>query len=62
MIGSKRDAANLDRLRELGVTHVLNVAKQVPNSYPNDFVYLKLDLVGTWAIHIYAFACSLMEE
>lgn len=57
MIGSKRDAANLDRLKELGVTHVLNVAKQVPNSYPNDFVYLKLDLVGM--IHLAMFCFSV---
>jgi hypothetical protein len=32
-------------LKELGVTHILNAAQQVPNFHPRELVYLKLDLI-----------------
>lgn len=32
-------------LRTLGVTHVLNVASQLPNYHEGSFVYLKLPMV-----------------
>ncbi|CAM9377622.1 unnamed protein product, partial [Hapterophycus canaliculatus] len=31
-IGAKEDAKDLSTLKELGVTHVLNCAKQLPSS------------------------------
>ncbi|CAN0395569.1 unnamed protein product, partial [Phaeothamnion confervicola] len=44
-IGGQAEAADRQRLMGLGVTHVLNAARQLPNYHPEFFVYLKLDLI-----------------
>ena len=45
-LGSGRDAENLEKLRENKITHILNVADDVPNFYericPGEFVYHNL--------------------
>ncbi len=52
LLGSKKDAGNLDLLNKLGVSHVLNVAQQVPNYFPNHFLYLKIPLVDSSEINV----------
>lgn len=46
-IGAREDAKNLQALKELGVTHVLNCAKQLPSSHPKEFVHARLEITGT---------------
>ncbi|CAM9859875.1 unnamed protein product, partial [Scytosiphon promiscuus] len=46
-IGAKEDAKDLPALKELGVTHVLNCAKQLPSSHPKEFVHARLELVDS---------------
>jgi hypothetical protein len=46
MLGGRDDAENAAQLMEYGVTHVLNTAQQLPNYFPNHFVYLKVGLIG----------------
>lgn len=41
-LGAGRDAANLETLRQRKVTHVLNVADDVPNYHEGEFTYLQL--------------------
>lgn len=50
-IGTREDARNLEALKALGVTHVLNCAKQLPSSHPKEFVHARLDLVGMYQVH-----------
>lgn len=45
-IGTREDAKDLEALKELGVTHVLNCAKQLPSSHPKEFVHARLELAG----------------
>lgn len=40
-IGNERDAANLDRLRELGITHVLNVTSGIPLHFEDQGIICK---------------------
>ena len=42
-LGSVDDAYNQKKLLELKVTHVLNVAAEVPNFHPQHFTYYKLN-------------------
>jgi hypothetical protein len=56
LLGGKEDAENAGRLLEFGVTHVLNTAQQLPNLYPQLFVYLKVSLLGNSTI--FASRCS----
>ena len=35
LVGSEEVAHDLSRLNELGVTHILNVAYGIPNSFPD---------------------------
>lgn len=42
-IGSLRDAENRDFLFTSGITHIVNLSG-FPNSYPEDFEYLKIDI------------------
>lgn len=51
-IGAREDAKNLKALKELGVTHILNCAKQLPSSYPREFVHARLELAGRRTIII----------
>lgn len=46
-LGSHTDAANLDTLHQLGVTHVLNVSAEVENMYPQQFAYEHIMLPDT---------------
>jgi len=41
LIGNQRDAANRERLTELGVTHVLNVTAQLPLHFESDGITCK---------------------
>ena len=43
-LGSGRDASNAEKLRENGVTHILNVADNVENFHPGHFVYCNLNV------------------
>ena len=43
-LGSGQDASNIERLREHGVTHIVNVADDVENFHPEQFVYCNLDV------------------
>lgn len=45
-IGGREDAKDVVRLKELGVTHVLNCAKQLPSAHPKDFVHERLEILG----------------
>lgn len=49
VLGSKEDAADATLLQSLGVTHVLNVATDLPNYHEstNKFVYEKLHIVDS---------------
>lgn len=42
LIGNQRDAADREKLRELGVTHIINVTSQLPLHFENDIVYKRL--------------------
>lgn len=44
LLGAQDVAKDLARLRRLGVTHVLNVATGVPNCFPADFTYKRLNV------------------
>jgi hypothetical protein len=46
-LGGRDDAKDRNLLISWGITHVLNVARQMDNFHPNDFVYLKLPLTDT---------------
>jgi hypothetical protein len=50
VVGNRRDAADSAGMKRLGITHVLNVAQQLPNSYPQSFVYHKIDLIGMYSV------------
>jgi dual specificity MAP kinase phosphatase len=41
LIGNQRDAANRERLTELGVTHILNVTSQLPLHFESDGIACK---------------------
>ena len=42
LLGGKWSAGDLDRLRQHGVTHIINATAQVPNSFPAEFTYLNI--------------------
>lgn len=44
LIGNREDAMDQRKLETLGVSHVLNSCKQLPNYHPSTFVYHKLPL------------------
>jgi len=43
--GSQDPAADYDILTSYGITHILNVASHCAISFPDDFTYLKLDIL-----------------
>lgn len=49
LLGGREDAENAAQLLEYGVTHVLNTAQQLPNYFPQHFVYFKVGLIGRYA-------------
>jgi len=48
-LGSHENATNMQQLKDLGITHILNMAAELENAYPNDFKYFscKLDDLST---------------
>mmetsp|Transcript_22307 Transcript_22307/g.29175 ORF Transcript_22307/g.29175 Transcript_22307/m.29175 type:complete len:314 (+) Transcript_22307:221-1162(+) len=45
VLGNREDAADIDGLHRIGITHILNTAgSQVPNHHPNDFSYLTIKI------------------
>lgn len=46
-IGDREDSRDRRRLMQLGVTHILNVASQLPNVHPADFIYRKLNMIDS---------------
>ena len=49
LVGSQDAAHHLVTLRQLGVTHILNVAWGVPNAFPNVSRYEHVSTLGTAA-------------
>lgn len=45
VLGSRDDSQNMDELEKLGISHILNVAAQLPNTFDGYFEYKKLDLL-----------------
>jgi len=43
-LGDFRAADNLDILKENKITHIINCAFNLPNKFPNDIIYKRLDL------------------
>ena len=41
-LGSEWNASNLDELRQNGITHILNVTREIDNFFPANFVYLNI--------------------
>jgi len=48
-LGSSGHAKSKQQLTDLGITHILNMAGELPNEFPEDFTYLKCDLDDTSA-------------
>ena len=46
-LGGRDDANNMQKLRKFGITHILNVAVQMPLFFPGEFVYLKIPMRDT---------------
>ena len=44
VLGSRDDSQDFQVLSNLGISHVLNVAVQLPNAFEDSFVYEKIDL------------------
>eukprot|EP01034_Spumella_vulgaris_P038568 gene38568-47628_t len=44
-LGSKKDAGDITLLKKHGISHILNVAAQLPNYFPAHFVCLKVPLL-----------------
>jgi protein-tyrosine phosphatase len=47
VLGSRDDSQDFKLLAEFGITHILNVAVQLPNVFPDSFIYEKLDLIDS---------------
>ena len=60
MIGSRDDSQSLDILQSFGITHILNVAAQLPNLYLEHFIYEKIDLIGKIYLIELSFVCILI--
>ncbi len=43
-LGSGKDAQDLESLQQLGISHILNVANDVPNYFPGLFTYRNLQV------------------
>ena len=58
VLGARDDAANAELLHKMGVTHVLNVASQLPNYHEKSTtlkcVYLKIPLMDDEAVDVRA--------
>jgi hypothetical protein len=63
-LGNREAARDLGRLREAGVTHVLNCTCELPNYHEGELVYLALGLLDPdpqFHRHIRA-ACAFIDE
>eukprot|EP01080_Neovahlkampfia_damariscottae_P004015 gene4015-7271_t len=52
-LGDKYHAKDKELLKELNVTHILNVTSQVDNFHPSDFEYMKIDINDTVDSYLY---------
>lgn len=43
-IATEADASDLSVLRSAGISHIVNCAAEIPDYYPDQFTYLRLDL------------------
>ena len=59
-IGGRDEAENVSLLLEHGITHVLNTAHQLPNYFPQHFVYLKIGLLGDSLFMIFTVYMSML--
>jgi hypothetical protein len=46
-LGSIEDASNYKKLKTLGITHILNVATEIPNFFEPHFIYKKISAQDT---------------
>ena len=44
-LGGQREASNFNLLKLHGITHIINCAKHLRNSFPDDFSYLNLPIL-----------------
>lgn len=52
MIGGRDDVSDLNALKEMGVSHILNLTNVVPNHFPDSFVYYSLPLTDAEHVNI----------
>lgn len=52
VLGGRDDACSLSVLSTFGITHILNVAIQLPNSFPDNYIYDKIDLIDSSEVNI----------
>jgi protein-tyrosine phosphatase len=63
-LGDRESAIDLRRLKEAGITHVVNCASELPNYHENEFVYLPLMLFDPdpkYHLHIAA-VCAFIDD
>ena len=46
------DASNPDFLRSAGITHILNVTREVPNYFPSEFIYSRVSVADSLLVKI----------
>jgi protein-tyrosine phosphatase len=64
-VGGRDEASNLASLQALGITHVLNVAQQLPNFHDRHFTYLKIDMLDSAETSLQAaipIACAFLNR
>ena len=44
LVGSEDVALDKEKLESLGVTHIINLATYVPNKFPEDFQYMRVEI------------------
>jgi len=44
LLGRREISANITQLNKLNVTHILNMTKELPNAYPNSFLYERVPI------------------
>jgi hypothetical protein len=57
VLGGREEAEDAGLLLDMGVTHVLNTAQQLPCYFPQQFVYLKIGLIGK-LLAVFASGCD----
>jgi len=51
-LGSHENAKSKQQLKDLGISHIINMAGELDNEYPNDFKYLSVKLDDTSSSNI----------